>query len=173
VKTKAIIAGAVVLALLLFVVVFIQRNTPQAVTVRHIASVQSSNVTTMTFEITNHTANTYILERFDVELRLGTSWTDVSISNFVSWIFMMPRGVQSYTFKLTDVKLTDLSAEPVVRAGVFAASNLTGLRGLIKRLNLRFLHKGSGVSLNPFAKNNFVYGEPTVFASEEWVEAFK
>jgi len=77
VKTKAIVAGAVVLALLLFTAMLLTgpRRPPQNITVRHVGSVWSSNIVTLTFEITNHTADPYIFFPFEVQVRNGNGWT--------------------------------------------------------------------------------------------------
>jgi len=76
-RTKAIVAGAVVLVVLLCfaILLSVPRHPPQGFTVRRLGSIQSGNVTTMTFEITNHTADRYIFHPFEVQVRNGKRWS--------------------------------------------------------------------------------------------------
>lgn len=75
-KTKAIIAAAVVIATpLLTAIVFITyRPSPPAITVRHVKSVRSGDWVAATFEITNHTDLGYLVDPFYVVARNGLGW---------------------------------------------------------------------------------------------------
>jgi hypothetical protein len=173
-KTKAIITGVVVLVVLLFIGILlsVHRQPPQPVTVRHVVSLQYGDVTYITVEITNHTADMYIFLRFEVQVRNGNAWTKVpcSISKFIGLV-LAPRGVSSC---IADV--TNLPANCVVRFSIHSEKRLLGLAGLIKRVEFNLKQLGGGrpwISLNPYDKNFRVYGNPTGVISEEWVEPGK
>jgi hypothetical protein len=166
-KTKAIIASAVVLALLIFIVMFFTdyHGPTQAVTVRHVKSVQSGDITTMTFEITNHTAHTYIFQPVEVQVRNGDSWT--TFQNIFKSIgpgnTLTPCGVASYA-----VSVTNLPAKSVVRLGIRSHKMLLGVEGFVKRAKMK--QKFRGLSWDPFDTSIQVYGDTFYILSDEWVE---
>jgi hypothetical protein len=173
VKTKAVIAGAVVLAVLLFIVMFLpaHHSRPQAVTVRHVKSVQSSNVTTMTFEVTNHTADTYVFKPAQILVRDGNSWTmfqDFERLNFNPLPKLAPRGVALY-----DVDVTNLPANSVVLFLMTPQKVLVGVDGFILRVKWDVEARRRVFPLNPFDRSSQVYGTPAYVVSEEWVETGK
>ena len=171
VKTKAIIAGAVVLVVLLFIAMLFtvprKPPPPQEVTVRHVGSVQFGNVTTMTFEVTNHTADPYIFCPFELQVRNGNAWTKFQgfdITKIDPFPTLAPRGLASYT-----VNVTNLLAGSVVRFSIRPQKVLLGVNGFVRRAELEV--KGGGIPLNPYDKNSQVFGLSTEVVSEEWVEA--
>lgn len=178
--TKAIIAGAVVLAVLLFVAFLFTasrkpRKPPQEVTVRHVGSIRYGNLTVMTFEITNHTANPYIFHPYEIQVRNGSAWTNFQgfdITKIHPHPTLAPRGVASYT-----VNVTNLPAGSVVRFSIQPQKTLMGVEGFARRaaLELKRQTRGGGsaggIPLNPNDKNSKVFGLPTVVLTEEWVEA--
>jgi hypothetical protein len=171
VKPKAIIACAVVFVLLFFLamLLIISSKPPQEITVRHVKSVQSSNVTTMTFEIKNHTTDRYAFSPFEVQVRNGTAWTkfqDFDMSKPTPLI--AGRAVVSYT-----ENVTNLPAGSTVRFAIRQQPVLLGLNGFIRRAEIKLKNPTSMVSLNPYSKHSLVVDFPTAVWSEEWVEAVK
>lgn len=178
VKTKAIAASAVVLVGLIFVVFMlciIPHRPSQDITIRHVKSVQSANITTMTFEIKNHTANPYIFFPFEVQVRNGNGWSkfqgfDIGTIHPIPKID--PKGLASYT-----VDVTNLPAASVVRFSIRPQKILLGVNGFVRRAELELDRRkqgggGGGVSLNPYDKNGQVFGLPTeAVATGEFVEA--
>jgi hypothetical protein len=150
------------------------RKPPQEVTVRHVASVQSGDVTTMTFEITNHTADPYIFHPFEVQLRNGKAWTKFQgfdITKIHPKLRLAPRSVASYS-----VNVTNLPADSVVRFSISPQKVLMGVEGFARRAELELKRQtrgtgGGGIPLNPNDKNSQVFGLPTEVVTDEWVEA--
>ena len=172
-STKAIFASAVLFALLLLIALFISipRKPPQDITVRHVGSVQSSNITAMTFEIKNHTADPYIFFPFEVQIRNGNAWTvfqrfDMSTIQPIPKV--NPNGLASYT-----VNVTNLPAGSVVRFSIRLQKTLLGVDGLVRRAELNLKKQGGGgkgISLNPYDRNSQVFGLPTEVVSEEFID---
>jgi hypothetical protein len=172
VKTMAVVAGLVLTAVLLFIVILltVPRKPPQDITVRHVGSVQSGNVTTMTFEITNHTAYPYIFFPFEVQIRNGNGWSKFQgfdITKIHLHPTVAPRGVASYT-----VNVTNVPAGCSVRFSIRPQKVLLGVNGFVRRaeLELKGQARGGGISLNPYDRNSQVFGLPTEVVTEGWVE---
>lgn len=159
------------LVVLLFIAMLltVPRRPLQPIKLRHVKSVQSENVTTMIFEITNHTADPYIFFPFEVQVRNGTDWTEFEGFDRPRFIRLAPRGVASYT-----VNVTNLPAKSVVRFSIRPQKTLLGVDGFVRRAELNLKKQGGGAggwtSLNPNDKNSQVFGLPTEVVSEEWVE---
>ncbi len=169
-RTKAIVTGVGLIALfcLIATLLSVPRKPPQEITVRHVKSVQSSNVTTMTFEIKNHTADAYIFFPNELEIRTGKEWSKFvafDIGKFHPSPSVNPMGLASCT-----IEVTNLPAKSVVRFKIRPQRTLTGLTGLIRRSELNLANRGQ-VPLNPFDRNSKVYGLPIEAVSEEFVEA--
>ena len=173
-RTKAIVAGAVVLVVLLcFAILFsVPRHPPQDFTVRHVGSIQSGNVTTMTFEITNHTADPYIFFPSEVQVRNGNRWTKFQgfdITKIHPTLKIDPKGLASYT-----VNVTNLPSKSVVRFSIRPQKLLLGVDGFVRRAELKVKKQGGvGLPLNPYDRKSQVYGQPSEVVSEEWVETVK
>jgi hypothetical protein len=174
VRTKAIIAGAVVLALLLFVAFLFTapRKPPQNITVSHVESAESAGITTMTFEIKNHTTDPYIFFPYEVQVRNSNDWTRFQAlgSTRIQPIpTLAPKGVVSYT-----VNVTNLHAGSVVRFAIRVQKTLMGVQGFARRAELDLkgagASGGTGISLNPNDKNSSVFGLPKEVLTEEWIE---
>jgi hypothetical protein len=76
-RTKAIAAGVVGTIVLLCVAILAitpRPPSPASITVRYIKSVQSGELVTATFEITNHTANGYFVGATIVEVLNDQFW---------------------------------------------------------------------------------------------------
>jgi hypothetical protein len=170
----SIVVGLVLVAVLVCVasLITIPRKPPQDITVRHVKSVHSSEITTMTFEIKNHTESPYIFLPFEVQVRNGNAWTRFQVFNSGSIHpipTVGPTGLASYT-----VDVTNLPAKSVVRLSIHPQKVLLGVPGLVRRaeLNIKKQRGGGGgrLPLNPYDKNSEVYGLPTEVVSEEFVE---
>jgi hypothetical protein len=132
VKSKTIIAGAVLLVVLFFATIIFTflPKPPQSITVRYIKSVQSGKATTITFEITNHTDQTYLLDPVWVRTRNGLAWPITD--KFSNPMFNPHRSVTA-TFNLTN-----LPTGSPLRLMMTVGKELAGLKGLFLRLDLRF-----------------------------------
>ena len=173
VRTKAIVAGAVLSVVLLLVLLFVlDRRRPQDITIRHVKSVQSEDITIMTFEIKNHTSNSYIFALFELEVRKGNGWNRFPGLNtrFSPVPNLDPGGLATYS-----VSVTNLPAGSLVRFSIHPMKIILGFSGFVRRAQFNFqrLRRGGGgmrISLNPNDKNSKVYGSTTEVVSEEFVE---
>src|SRR5689334_8836187 len=103
-------------------------------TVRHVKSVQSGEITTISFEIKNYTADPYIFFPFEVRVRNGTNWTKFQgfdISKINPHPTLNPGGVASYT-----VSVTNLPPGSVVRFSIRPQKILLGINGFVRRAEL-------------------------------------
>jgi hypothetical protein len=172
-KTKGIVIGAVVLLALFFGAVSLSnfRKSAPNFTVRHVNSVCSNAITTMTFEVTNHTANPYIFHPFELEIQNTNGW-----SEFQSFNKPGPRPnptLSPWGHAFCTINVTNLPDKSVVRLSVRFQKTLLGAEGFVRRAQLTWERRGrpgSGLSLNPYDKNSHVFGFPTEGVSEEWVE---
>ena len=175
-KLLLILSGLVLLAVMIFGVITAPchpRRPPQDITIRHIGSVHSDNVTTLTFEITNHTADQYIFLPKEVQVRKGNAW--VKFRDF-DYFFprpqtLAPRAVLS----LYRVDVTNMPVGSVVRFNIRPQKALLGINGFTRRAEgdlKRQIQGGGGpwIPLNPYDTNGTVWGLPTEVLSEEWVE---
>lgn len=166
-RKKAIVAGAVLIAVVLCITIFFgaARPSPVPITVRHIQSVRSGDGVEMTFGITNHTTSSYRVSPVSVEVRNGLVWKECFAFNSHLGPFLSPH--RSETFALS---MSDLPTGSPLRFRLRAQKILTSLNGFIRRLklNLRFGHPH--VSLNPFDKTITVFGNDTQIVSDEFVE---
>jgi hypothetical protein len=168
VKTKPIIAGAVLIAnvaiLLSLTIVFITaRPSPPAVTVRYAKSIRTGDWVAATFEIINHTATGYYVFTVFLEVHDGPMWrTNFNLRPLRPAFLLGPHGVATHT-----VVGTNLPAGYPLRLRMVANRGLTGLSGFFRRLRLWL--QGSQVSLNPFDKKP-VGSNRTQILSEEFIE---
>ena len=159
------------LAVLLFVGILlsVHRNPTQPITVRHVKSVHAGNVTTMTFEMTNHTADAYVWIPFGIQVRDGDTWTEFQSSPvFVDTGGLgdiAPREVVSCR-----VNVTNLSANSVVRLSITTQKLLSGVEAIVEGVKWSVKHHGN--AFNSRIVPNF-YGNPTEIFSEQWVETAK
>ncbi len=173
-STKVIVASAVPVAGLLFLAIFfaLPRQMAQALTVRHVKSVQLDNVTTMTFEITNHTASSYIFYPFEMRIRNGNTWSNFQ-SFTASTIHPIPT-VDPMAFASYTLNVTNLPGGAVVRFAIRAQQTLMGVNGFVRRAELNVKSRaaggGGGISLNPYDGNSKVFGLPTEIETEEFIE---
>jgi len=166
-RTKPIIAGAVVAVLLSTAIVLISaRPSPPPITVRHVKSVQSGGGIEITYELTNHTTNSYSVYPVSVEVRNGLVWKTCSDFNSHPRPIhnLGPLGSESSTFEMTN-----LPTGSPLRLSLCAGKELTGLERFFRRLGLRFRHGNKDVPLNPFDKT-IVFSKPTQIVSDEFVE---
>ena len=174
-RARAIVAGAVVLAILFIAwLFFIPRKPPQDITLRHIKSLRTENMTSMSFEVKNRTANPYIFFPFQVQIRNGNGWTnfqDFDMTKIHPSPKIGPKALASYT-----LYVTNLPAGSHVRFVIRPQKVLLGASGFIRRAELEMDRKrrgtgGSGIPLNPYDKSSQVYGMPIEVVSEEFIEA--
>jgi hypothetical protein len=173
VRTKVIVAGAVVLVVLLFagVLLTVYRKAPPGITVRHVKSVQSAGITTMTFAIKNHTGNLCVFVPFEVQVRNRSTWTKFqgydTYPMYPGSPTLGPKGTVSYS-----VNVANLPPKSVVRFTIRAQKTLLGFKGLVRRVQVNLKKEGpaGGFPLNPYDKNSQVFGFPTEVASDEFVE---
>lgn len=177
-RTKAIIAGAVVLALLLSIAFLFttHRKLPQDIVVRHVKSVVSGDITTMTFEITNHTADPYIFFPFEVQVRKSNDWTRFQACD-TGGIGPIPK-LNPNRAACCTICITNLPAGSVVRFAMHVQKTLLGVEGFAKRAELDLKEagapgRGTGLPLNPSDKHTAVFGSSKEVVTEEWVETAK
>lgn len=166
-RRKPIVAGVVAIAILLLtIIVFITaRPSPLTLTIQHIKSTQSENVTTMSFEVTNHTADPYILNPIQVQVRNGNAWTKFEDFDSAGPTPIVPRGVAFYT-----VEVTNLPPGSFVRSSLCPPKILSGFNGFFRRAQVRMIEPASKILLNPNDKLSGVAGPPTEVVSDEWLE---
>jgi len=167
---KPMMAGGVAIAIVVFTISFlvIAFPTSRPITIRHVKSVHSGDVTAATFEIRNHAAAPYIFYPFEVQVRNGTVWSKClgfKVGKVHPLPTLDPMGLASYT-----VEVTNLPAGSVVRFKIRAQKILTGLNGLLRRFELNFGSTRSSISLNPFDKTSTVFEIPREVVSDEFVE---
>jgi len=170
-----ILSGLALLTVMILVAILLTapRRPPQDITIRHIGSVHhSGEVTTLAFEITNHTADRYIFVPKEVQVRKGNDWVKFrGFERAMTFPTLAPRAVVSiYT-----VDVTNLPVGSAVRFKIRPQKVLLGLDGFIRRaeLDLNKQRQGAGrpwIPLNPYDTNGTVYGRATELVSEEWVE---
>ncbi len=178
VRTKAIVAGPVLLTILLFIALLLStlRTPPQKITLRHVKSIRTENVTAMNFEIKNQSSDPYIFFPFEVQIRNGNAWTKFQgfdITKIHPAPKIDPQGLASYT-----LNVTNLPAGSVVRFSIRPQKVLLGLNGFVRRAELEVKRQtgggagggGGGIPLNPYDRNSQVYGMPIEVVSEEFVE---
>jgi hypothetical protein len=171
---KAVVPGALVLVVLLFfaLLVVVYHQPPLDITVRHVKSVQTGDITTISFEVKNHTPSPYAYRRLEVQVRNGNVWTgfqDFDINRFNAYPALGPRAVASYT-----VNVTNLPAQSVVRLSLYLQKPLHGVEGFARRAEFKWrMTNQVNVSLNPYDTNSIFWGKPTVVTSEEFVEPGK
>jgi hypothetical protein len=171
VKTKAIVAGGVLLLFLLFIAILLSgpHKPPQDITVRHVKSIQSSNITTMTFEIKNHTATPYIFFPFEVQIRNGNAWT--RLQGFDMQTIHPPPKIDVRSLASYTINVTNVPSGSVVRFSIRPQKILLGVNGFVRRAELKLEHHGaSSIPLNPNDRNSQVYGSPTEVVSDGFAE---
>jgi hypothetical protein len=165
---KAVMGAAVLLAVLLGAIVFVFGRQPPspAITVRHVQSVQSGSVTTMTFEITNHSTKGYLVYLWCVEANGGPVWR--------TCFDLRPQpALPLYGLahsQISTLKTTNVPTGLPLRLRMGASKECVGLETLFPRLGFRL--RGGQISLNPFDKTK-VFGVPTPIVSDEFVEPSK
>ena len=167
-RTKPIIAGAVVAVLFLTSIVFIiSRPSPPPIKIRQIKSVQSGGWVTATFEITNQTASTYVFFPVQVEVRSGAAWKKCfEFDN----AYALPPSVGAHGCKTYDaVGMGLLPKGFSLRFRLRAQKILTGLNGFIRRFKLNLRPGIPHMPLNPFDKTSTVAGPPVEIVSDEFV----
>jgi len=168
---KPIVLGVLVLfaALLIALLVAFLRPPSPGVTIRHIKSVQSSNSVMLTFEITNHTTGSCLVNPVAVEIRNGSVWTSVLNLNparpTASPIFLRQHAAAPFT-----QEVTNLPTACPVRLRTIAHRGLNGPAALLTRFELRFLRGQKRVPANPFDKSVTVFGNRFSITSDEFVE---
>jgi hypothetical protein len=166
---KPIILGIVVIILAVLVVVLlaVPRQSSPTIGVRHVWSFRSGNVTTLKFEITNHSTARYVCSPFELQGRNGKVWIRfMGLTPLTSRsLHLDPMGSAFYR-----VEVTNLAAGSTLRFKINAQPELKGLNGFIRRAELKVGRKVRNVTLNPFDKNSAVFGLPEEVVSEEFVE---
>jgi hypothetical protein len=170
VKTKAIVAGAVVLALLLSAILLSADRglPPQPVTVRHVGTVLSEGVTQMTFEITNHTVNTFGVYSLEIQVRDGNSWRCWRHCRHENYATLTSRGNASFT-----VNVANLPDTSIMRFLMSSQRILSGLNGFVKCVEWDVKTRSLALPLIPFDSRSAVYGDEIEVVSKEWVETVK
>ena len=162
-RTKPIIAGAVIIAILLSIVFITARPSLPSITVRHIKSVRSGDWVVATFEITNQTDQNYLLIPVWVKARNGLAWP---LTDHFSIPILGPYRSVTATFNMTN-----LPAGSPVRLRLDAIKELAGLERFFMRFDLRFRQGQRNVSLNPLDKSVRVFSsKQAVILSDEFVE---
>jgi hypothetical protein len=174
-RRKAIAAGAVVVVLFLFtaLLLFAFRKPPQEITLRHVKSIRTEDITEMSFEVKNQTADSYIFYPFEMQIRNRNAWTKFQgfdIKQFHQSPKLSPNGLASCT-----VNVTNLPAGALVRFGIRSQKVLVGPRGFIRRAEFDLKQRRKGgpgvwIPLNPYDKNSQVYSRPSEVVSEEFIE---
>jgi hypothetical protein len=149
-------------------------HPPHDITIRHIGSVHHlGDVTTLAFEITNHTADRYFFHPSEIQLREGNAWVKFRAVDQFPYKFseLAPRAAVS----LYTVDVTNLPVGSVVRFKIRPQKVLLGLDGFIRRAELDLKRQTGAsrrpwISLNPYDTNGSVWGLPTEVVCEEWVE---
>ncbi len=166
-RRKPIIALVVGVALLLFIIILVlPPPSPQTITVHHINSVQFGHQVTETFEITNHTAVSYFVAPATVVIidgQVRRMCFDL-MSASTPALIVRPYGCVSPSFQMAN-----LPVGVPLRLSLTAQPELTGLKGLVTRLKLRYLEHQR--VLYPFWKTPiFGYRKSVNIDSDEFVE---
>lgn len=154
---KALVAGAVVIAVLLAgsFLVFAPAPASSALTVRHIKSLQSGTNFTETFEITNNTTTTYCVAPtvvFLLDGQVRRVCFDL-MSHLSPGLIVGPHACVSSSFQMIG-----LPPSIPLRLSVSAQPDLTGPRGWLTRLKLRYVEHQNIISANPFSNRNPIFG---------------
>lgn len=169
-RTKGIVVAGIVVAVLLCIAILAVVNRPPSstITVRHVKSVQSGGLVSAIFEITNHTTSRYFVYPMSVEVRNGLAWK--KCFDFVSFPgpFVVPHGSESSTFYMTN-----LPTDCPLRLRMGAGKELTGLKGLFARFELRILGGARSISLNPFDETSSVFSKRIQILSDEFMNSEK
>lgn len=150
---KPIVAGAVLVALIAVVVAGITavRPTAPTITVLNVKSVQSNDLTAISFEPTNHTTGNWLISGLAVQFGKEGAW-----SRFIDLRptkLLGPHEIASVSFEVSNSP-----AVYPIRLKLYAHRRQDGLEGLLRRLKLRIFERQRSVSLNPFDKRNLVFG---------------
>lgn len=165
-KPIIVLLLAIILVVLVAVFLVVSRHASPAIVVRHVQSVRSGNVTTLTFEITNHSTAAYVFSPFKVQDRTGTVWSmDLNNVTLRQPQHLNPMGHASYK-----VEVTNLAAGSTLRFKINVLKELKGLNTFIKRAELKFRGTGINIPLNPFDKSSRFFALPEEVVSEEFVE---
>lgn len=134
-RTKPIIAGAVLIAILLLITIgFVTaRPSSPAITVRHVKSVQSGRVASVTFGVTNHTTKAYMIYPFSIQALNGSTWTNC----FSFDTNRIPDVVGPHGFLSSIVEATNLPTASALRLKLLAQKELGGLDRVRMQLFLR------------------------------------
>jgi hypothetical protein len=175
VNSKAIVVGAVLITILLLVAMLlaVALMPGRNITVRHLQSTRTGNVTTMSFEVKNSTPDHYIYFPFELQLRTGKTWTKFQgfdVTKIHPAPKIDPGAVASYT-----LEVTNLPPGSLARFAIRPQRILQGLDGFVRRADLELKRKTSGagggsIPLNPYDRNSQVYGKPTEVVSDEFME---
>jgi len=178
VRKNLIIIGAVAIGILGIFLILVAAGRPAGppITIRHVKSVQSGDTTTLFFEISNHTANSYIFVPSAVDVHSGTVWAPCSgipalrIGSLVP--SLSPSARTSYS-----CEATNLPQRVPLRFRISANKRLTGMEGFWGRVQLSILYHRLGLrrpfSLNPFENTGDIFGPPIGVISEEFEESSK
>jgi hypothetical protein len=172
-KTKGIVIGAMVLLAVLFAAVTLSgfRSLGPSFTVRHVNSVCSNGITTMTFEITNHTAEPCIFQPFELQIQNTNGWSQ--FQDFDKPGIRPHPPLDAFGVAIFTIKIVNLPGKSAVRFSARVEKSLLGIEGFVIRAKVNWKRRGgSGIllPLNPYDKNSHIYGKPTKVMSEEWVE---
>jgi len=141
------------------------------VTIRRVKSKHSGNAATITFAMTNHTAEVYYISRqnLSVEVETNGAWSQCFSDPFPTPDQHDFR-LYANRFKIFTVQATNLPAGAPLRLNVPAGKELHGMDGLCRRWELRIHKKIKYVSLNPFSKTDVVLSDSFPIFSEEFSE---
>ena len=131
----------------------------------------------MIFEISNHTASSYVFFPLTVDVRRGTVWapsykfSDMHPIGSLVWT-LGPSSFISY-----QPEVMSLPKGVPLRLRISANKNLTGLEGFVGRVQLSILYYRAGgrdpFSLNPFGNKGGGFAPPIEVISEEFEESPK
>jgi hypothetical protein len=180
VRTKAIVGGLVLIALLLFIgILFVPRSLP-AFTVRHFERNVSLYGITQTFAVTNNGAGNCYFYPTGLEVLEGTNWKTcikIGVLEGINWktcIKIGPSanrtsGLGPHESTLYNLKNTRLPAGQPLRLKMAVGWELKGFSKVLARYQLR-RSGNTSISLNPFDKSAKIYSVPTEVLSNEFME---
>jgi hypothetical protein len=172
VRKSLILIGAVAIVILGIFLILVAAGRPAGppITIRHVKSIPSGDTTTLIFEISNHTANSYVFFASAVEVHSGTAPSyrfpnnhpprTLGPSSFITYpeAMIVPKGVP-------------------LRFRISANKRLTGPEGFVARVQLSIFFTIAGLprpfSLNPFDNKGDVFGPSIGVDSEEFEESPK
>ena len=165
-RRRLIVAGVVVAPSFVFIAFAIAliRLTPPAITVRHVKSVPTGQAMAATFDITNHTSNTYFLCPNLVEACHGAQWKPCFKFSEDYESELRLDSHKSLTFAVTNLP----SGSPL-RVSLHVFKELRGVRAFPRLLRDRLANKEPLLTPNPFDKSEAITSQVSSIVSDEFM----